>query len=102
MAFLSAQHVDAPRSTFSNVGQNQYNVGTIQLAPAFSAATFIASMVQQVQSCRQQIAALVSSIDTLLKTLDAEYLAGRLLVPQTSGTLQNLNKYVNTHCQRSQ
>jgi hypothetical protein len=101
MAFAGALHANASKSTFNDVGQNQFNVGTIEigsaacLAPAFSLATFISSMVQQVQSNRQQIAALVASVNTLLKTLDAEYSSGRLLDSKTSVALENLHKYVD-------
>lgn len=99
MAFASAHNVDASKCMFNDVRQNQYNVGTIQLAssclsPAFTMATFVASMVQQVQASRKQTASLVYSVGILLKTLDAEYLAGRLLVSQTSVALENLNQYV--------
>lgn len=99
MAFAGAQNADASKSTFNDVRRNQINVGTIQLASpslvtASSIINFAASMAQNVQASRQQIAALVSSIETLLKTLDAEYLAGRLLASQTSVALENLNQYV--------
>jgi hypothetical protein len=109
MAFLGAQleYADASRSTFNDVGQNQYivNVGTIQLASGFSGsprslesafdtANFISTMVQQVNASRQQANALVSSIDALLKALDSEYLAEPSLVSQTSAALESLNQYV--------
>jgi len=102
MAFIGTHHADASGSTFNEVGQSQFNiqVGTILspspcLAPAFSSATLISSMVQEVQANREQITALAASIDTLLMTLDAEYHAGRLLEAQTTMALQNLNEYVD-------
>jgi hypothetical protein len=96
MAFASAQNVDASKCMFNDVRQNQYNIQLASscLEPAFTMATFVASMVQQVQASRQQTASLVYSVDILLKTLDAEYLAGRLSVSQTSGALENLTRYV--------
>jgi hypothetical protein len=100
MAFAGALNADASKSTFNDVRQNQYNVGTIQLSSspsltsAFTIANVTASMVQHVQESRQQIAALVSYVDTLLKIIDAEFAAGRLLASQTSAALEHLNQYV--------
>jgi hypothetical protein len=103
MAFAGTQNADASGSTFNEVGQSQFNiqVGKIHLArshclaPAFSSATLISSMVREVQANREQITALAASINTLLMTLDAEYHAGRLLEAQTTKALQNLNEYVD-------
>jgi hypothetical protein len=107
MAFTAATGVDASKSIFNDVGQNQYNIGQIQLAaspclaPAFSVATFISSMAQQVRASREQVVALAASINTLLKTLDAEYHAERLLEDQTSSALKNLTEYVDNALQRN-
>lgn len=101
MALAGAQNADVSKSTFNDVRQNQYNVGTIQLASspclanAISEATFTASIVKQVQASREQIAGLASYIELLLTTLDAEYLAGRLLESKTSAALETLNQYVD-------
>ena len=98
MSFTGA---DASKSIFNDVGQNQYNIGKIQLAsspclaPAFSVARFISSMAEQVRASREQVVALAASINTLLKTLDAEYHAKRLLEDQTSLALKNLTECVD-------
>lgn len=102
MAFAGSQNADATKGMFNDIGQNQYNIGNIQLAAAsspglesaFSLANYISSMVQQVQTSREQITVLVASINTLLMTLDAEYHAKRLLEAQSALALQNLNEYV--------
>jgi hypothetical protein len=103
MAFAGSRNADASKGTFNDVGQNQFNIGNIQLAAAsqspsleaaFSIANYISSMVQQVQTSREQIAVLVASITTLLMTLDAEYQAKPLLEAQSALALQNLNEYV--------
>jgi hypothetical protein len=98
MAFAGALNADTSKSTFNNVRQNQYNVGTIQLSStltsAFTIANITASMVQHGQVSRKQITALVSYVDTLLKIVDAEFAVGCLLAAQTSAALEHLNQYV--------
>ena len=79
MAFAGAHNVNTSNSTFNHVGQDQYNIGTIQfssscLAPAFSVTSFAASLVQQAQVNQSQISELATYIDKLLNVLDAEYL----------------------------
>jgi hypothetical protein len=101
MAFTNAQKTNLSNSTLNDVGRNQINVGTIQLAfspslaTAFSVFNVAVSMAQNVQESRQQIGALVSYTETLLRTLDAEYLEGRLLASQTSAALENLHQCVH-------
>jgi hypothetical protein len=98
MAFAGASKAHIFDSTFNDIGKNQYNfnIGCAPcLSPSFSLATFITSMVEQVQSSPEQIKALLSAIDTLLKTLDAEYKAGRLLEAHTSVALDSLQTYVD-------
>jgi hypothetical protein len=102
LAFAGAQNPDASKSVFNDVGLNQINIGNVNvasspgLAPAFSEASLIASTLKQIQTNRQQFSGLMSSIETLLQTLDSEYLADRLLESQTSVSLQNLTRYVCT------
>ena len=101
MAFTGAQNADASNSTFNDVRQNQYNVGTIHLASspcltsAISEATFTASIVKQAQASREQMAELAFYVDVVLRTLDGEYLAGRLVESRTSAALENLNRSVD-------
>jgi hypothetical protein len=96
MAFAGAHNADASHGMFNDVGQNQYNC-IFQLAPlesAFATASGISSLVQQVESSREQLQVLADSIGTLLRTLDAEYCAGRLSETKTSLALENLTRYV--------
>jgi hypothetical protein len=96
MAFSGAHNPDVSHGVFNDVGQNQYNC-IFQLAPlesAFSTASGISSLVQQVEGSKEQLQVLAASISTLLKTLDAEYCAGRLSETKTSLALENLTKYV--------
>ena len=99
MAFTGAQNANASHGTFNDVGNNQFNFN-ISLAhsasspclePAFSTTSFISSMVQQTTGSREQLQALATSIGILLRTLDAEYCAGRL---SDTTALDNLNTYV--------
>jgi hypothetical protein len=98
MSFAGAQNPNASHGTFNDVGQNQYNC-IFQLAPlqsAFSTASCISSMVQQVDGSREQLQVLAASIDILLRTLDAEYCAGRLSEINTSPALEDLTAYVDS------
>jgi hypothetical protein len=101
MAFTGAQNANASHGTFNDVGNNQFNFNVSLansaspcLEPAFSTTSFISSMVQQATGSREQLQALAASVGTLLKTLDAEYCAGRLSDTGTSMALDNLNTYV--------
>jgi hypothetical protein len=93
MMFAGAQNADASHGIFNSV-QNQYNC-TIQLESAFSAVSSISSLVQQVQNSKEQLQVLAASIDTLLKTLNVEYCAGRPLEAENSSALENLTQYVD-------
>jgi hypothetical protein len=92
----------ASNSNLNDIQGNQYNIGVINLTPgpspclssAFAWARDFESMVGAVQASRQQVSALASSVDTILRILDAEYLAQRLQASQTSTALDNLNQYV--------
>jgi hypothetical protein len=76
------------------------------LSPAFSALRFIWSSVQQAQASKRQLEALTQLIAQLLKTLDSEYRARRLLQASTSRPLDGLRRFVvliflrtlNAHC----
>ena len=102
MAFTGAQNANASHGTFNDVGNNQFNFNVLLaphssspcLEPAFSTIGFISSMVQQATGSREQLQALAASVGILLKTLDAEYCAGRLSDTGTSVALDNLNTYV--------
>ena len=97
MAFSGAHYSDVSHGVFNDVGQNQYNC-VFQLAPlesAFSTASGISSLVQQVEGSKEQLQVLAASISILLRTLDAEYCAGRLSETKTSSALENLTKYVD-------
>jgi hypothetical protein len=104
MAFSGAHNLEVSHGVFNDVGRNQYNC-IFQLAPlesAFSTASGISSLVQQVEGSKEQLQVLAASISTLLKTLDAEYCAGRLSETKTSVALENLIKYVDLRsCQES-
>lgn len=91
--FAGAYNADA-HGIFNEVGQNQFNC-TIQVASlesAFSAASSISSLAQQVQGGKEQLQVLAASIETLLKTLNVEYCAGRLSEAKTSSALENLTQ----------
>jgi hypothetical protein len=94
MAFAGAHNADASHGTFNDVGQSQFN-NCVFLASAFSAAKDISCLVPQVEGSREQLQVLATSIETLLRTLDAEYSAGRLLETNTSLALHNLTVYVD-------
>jgi hypothetical protein len=102
MALAGSNNTHAPNATFNDVAQNQYNFQTtnIQLAlpailgQAVSSAKFIASTIPHININQEQIKALSFSISTLLRALDAEYSAGRLLHSFTSAALDKLNKSV--------
>jgi hypothetical protein len=104
MAFSGAHNLDVSQGVFNDVGQNQYNC-IFHLAPlesAFSAANGISSLVQQVESSKEQLQVLAASISTLLRILDAEYCAGRLSETKTSLALERLTKSVDLgSCQES-
>jgi hypothetical protein len=94
--FEAGQNFKVSGGTFSDVGQNQniYNMQT-----ALFIGDSISSRVQQAKShgSQEQLQALSASINTLLSTLDTEYIAGRLLESNTSDSdaLKNLNLYVD-------
>jgi hypothetical protein len=97
MAFAGTHNANASHGIFNDVGQNQYNC-TFQFAPlesAFATANDISSLVQQVESSREQLRVLATSIGTLLGILDIEYYAGRLSETKTFSALENLTKYVD-------
>jgi hypothetical protein len=97
MVFAGAHNANASHGIFNDVGQNQYNC-TIQLASlesAFSAASSISSLTQQVQGGKEQLQVLAASIATLLRTLNVEYCAGRLSEAKNSSALENLTQYVD-------
>lgn len=104
-AFTGAHHANASDATFNDVGQNQYNLHTTniqisssaRLAQAFSSAQLISSMVSHVEMEREQMKVLANSVNTLLRTLDAEYSAGRLIETTTSAALDGLNESVVHH-----
>ncbi|KIM82420.1 hypothetical protein PILCRDRAFT_461876 [Piloderma croceum F 1598] len=62
------------------------------LAPAFSIFKFIWSTVDQVQASKQQLEVLAQSLAQLLKALNGEYRAGRLLQARTSTSLADLSR----------
>jgi hypothetical protein len=96
MAFPRAHNVDISEGVVNDVGNDQYNC-IFQLAPlesAFSTAGDISSLVQRVEGSREQLQALAASINTLLRTIDSEYCAGRLLEANTSLALEHLAVYV--------
>jgi hypothetical protein len=64
------------------------------LAPAFSVLKHIWSSVQQAQASKQQLKVLTQSIAQLLRTIDEEYRAQRLLKSRTSTPLANLHGFV--------
>ena len=66
------------------------------LAPAFTVFKFICSSVQQAQASKQQLEVLTQSITQLLKTLDGEYRAQRLLPAWTSVPFDNLSRFVRS------
>jgi hypothetical protein len=66
------------------------------LAPAFSIFKFIWSTVDQVQASKQQLEVLAQSLAQLLKVLNGEYRAGRLLQARTSTPLADLSKCVRS------
>lgn len=103
MAFTGAHHANLLDPTFNDIGQNQYNVqitniSSPHISRAFSAAQVISSMVAHVEIDREQLKALSSCINTLLRTISREYSAGRLLESTVSAALEELNKFVqNCH-----
>src|ERR1700734_572290 len=64
------------------------------LAPAFSALRFIWSSVERAQASKRQLEALTKLIAQLLKALDSEYRARRLLQATTSMPLDDLCRFV--------
>ena len=64
------------------------------LGHAFSVLRFIWSSIQQVRASKQQLEALALSIAQLLRTLDREYRAGRLLQAGTSNPIAELARFV--------
>jgi len=66
------------------------------LGPAFSTFKFIWSQIAQVQASNQQLEVLAQSLAQLLKTLNAEYRAGRLLKARTSTPLADLRRCVKS------
>jgi hypothetical protein len=66
------------------------------LAPAFTVLKFIWSSVQQAQASKQQLEVLAQSIAQLLKTLDGEYRAQRLLPAMTSVPFDDLCRFVRS------
>jgi len=94
-----AQNAAISKSILNDVAQNQYNFHLNQspspLVPLFSVANVISSMVPEVKASKEQIKALATSIDTLLKMLDTEYQSGRLLETQSSVSLESLQRHVN-------
>jgi hypothetical protein len=66
------------------------------LSPAFSTFKFIWSQIAQVQASDQQLEVLAQSLAQLLKTLNAEYSAGRLIKARTSSPLANLCRCVRS------
>ena len=64
------------------------------LGPAFSTFKFICSQIAQVQASNQQLEVLAQSLAQLLKTLNAEYSAGRLIKARTSTPLADLCRCV--------
>jgi hypothetical protein len=66
------------------------------LAPAFTVFKFIWSSVQQAQASKQQLEVLTQSIAQLLKTLDGEYRARRLLPARTSVPFDDLCRFVRS------
>jgi hypothetical protein len=106
MAFSNAQHADASHGTFNDVqNQNIYVNYNIQIASpserissyldgAVFTAKLISSKVKQAKESRAQLQVLASSIDTLLKNLNAACHAGQLSETETPAALHNLNEYV--------
>jgi hypothetical protein len=66
------------------------------LAPAFTVFKFIWSSVQQAQASKQQLEVLTQSIAQLLKTLDGEYRARRLLPAKTLVPFDDLCRFVRS------
>jgi hypothetical protein len=64
------------------------------LAPAFSTLRFIWSSIAQAKTSKLQLEALAQAIAQLLKVLDGEYRAGRLLQGRTSIPLAGLHRFV--------
>jgi hypothetical protein len=64
------------------------------LSPAFSVFKFIWSQIAQVQASKQQLEVLARSLAQLLKALNSEYCAGRLLQARTSSPLDDLCRCV--------
>jgi hypothetical protein len=64
------------------------------LAPAFTVFKFIWSSAQQAQASKQQLEVLTQSIAQLLKTLDGEDHAQRLLLARTSVPFDDLCGFV--------
>lgn len=97
MAFNGAHYANAANGTFNDVRRDQYNVqiqisSLPHLAQSCSSAQLISSMVARVDIDREQMQVLSNSVNTLLRALDVEYSAGRLVESATSVALEGLNE----------
>lgn len=62
------------------------------LSAAFAILRYIGSSVQQVQASRRQIIALAAATAELVKTLNVEYAAGRILPDNSVEALDKLQR----------
>ena len=96
-----AQNLNIPKGVFTDVARDQFifnlNQSHSPLGPLFSVSNVISSMAAHAKASQEQIKALAASIEALLKMLETEYHAGRLLETQSSVALESLQRY-RRHC----